>query len=120
MRSVYIQLAGTLSIVLGSYLLLGLADPRMRHWSCRNDPAGVVGCAAAFAILFGLYGLGVGGLYTLVGATVVLAVGLAMALVNAMRDREMTTSLNSIAKHRQFIIGFVLLDLILVGLCLLL
>jgi hypothetical protein len=120
MRPVFIHLLGVLAILLGCYLLLGLAFPRLRHWSWRNDPAGLVGSCAAFSVLVGLYGFGVGRPYTWIAGIGALGVGAVTALVDAVRHPELIRPLKSIVKRREFIIGFLLVNLLVVVLCLLL
>ena len=110
MNPVFIHFLGILASMLGCYLLFGLAFPRLRHWSWRNDPAGLVGSCAAFSVLLGLYGLGVGRPYTWIAAIALLGVGLVMAFTSAVRHPELIRPLKSVAKRREFIIGVLLVN----------
>jgi hypothetical protein len=99
---------GVLSIGIGFYLLLGLAIPKFRGHCWSKDSAGVVAAAAAFGILLGLSCFDFGRPYTWIAALVAWFVGL---LIIAY-DREAVSSLWTAMKRRDFLVAFVLANIV--------
>ncbi len=104
-----IQFPGVLGVALGCYLLLGLAVPGLRHWSWRNDPAGVVASFAAFSILLGLSGLGVARPYTWIAALGALAMGY---IILCRNRTELLALVRPLLEKRRAVIALFLMSFV--------